>query len=646
MKVCAVDLETYHDPSHSVKTGKYKGLAYLYAMDPKTQIICGSFVWEGERGEPGETVCLFGEDALRGYIAARDWSDTVVVGHNMAEFDSIFLRWRLDMDPCMWACTLAMARPRMSKTVGLGLDALCRHFNLGGKESDILVKTRGRRLEDFTDAERAEMARYNVDDGILCLKLFRRLLDSGMSSKADMCIVDCTTRMMTDPQMVLDEARLDQSVADEAQARYDAFVDLSRKIVAEGGEAQGAVTLEKTLRSSDKMAGLLKSLGVDPPRKVSPSNPHRTTWAFAKTDEAFRDLTTHRSPAVAAACATKLRLGSDMLAKRADRLKAAQGAHPGGRLPVLLRASGADTTGRWSAWGKTNMQNLPRVDGSESDVLRKSISAPEGHELVVVDATAIELRINHTLWQEESSMELFAADPGGADVYREFAGKALYDKRPEDVTPEERGVGKVAQLQLGYQSGAATLCAHARQRGVNMSLEQAQQVTAAWRTAYPRIVNAWRHCTAALLHMKAGATDIPLDRWGLCLGQPDGVSTPGGYIMYPDLKLSVDKFTGRQRLVYRDGDQWVDIYGGKMVANIVQHLARQIFAGYVLAIKARLGQYPGALVHDEVLAAYLAHLAQWALDQTLDIMRQSPAWWPQLTLWAEGGRGTVYGDIK
>ena len=636
MRICAVDIETYHSATHSVSRGKLKDLSYIYAMHPQTEIICCGFVWDD-----GETNCILGEGAIRDYIKSVDWSDTLVVGHNMAEFDSIFLRWRLGMDPAMWGCTLAMARPRLAKSVGLSLDNLSKHFGLGGKTSDILASTEGKNLADFTTDELDEMISYNVRDCQLCLDVFKELMKAGLSSKVELCVIDATVRMMTDPQMELDIARLDQALDDERDRREQALQSLARKV----GGSWTTAELEKTLRSANKFAELLKGLGVSSiPTKPSPTNPAKTTWAFAKTDEAFRDLAADANPAVAEACTMKMHLGSDMLESRAGRLKDAQAACPWERLPVLLRACGADTTWRWSAWGKTNMQNTPRINGTESDALRKAIRAPAGQELVVVDATAIELRINHTLWKEPSSMHLFMADPAGADIYRAFAASALYNKSADDVTPDERRVGKVAQLQLGYQSGYVTLCAQARQQGVDMSLTEALSVTNAWRGAYPNIVAGWATCHDALRRMAAGEGNIPLDTWGLCHGHPEGVSTPGGFIAYPSLKRVWRD--GREQFVYWDGKMWVNIYGGKVVANIVQHLARQIFVGYVLAIKARLGKYPAALVHDEVLAAYQKEKAEEALNSTLDIMRQAPPWWPELVLWAEGGRGQVYGDIK
>jgi len=81
--------------------------------------------------------------------------------------------------------------------------------------------------------------------------------------------------------------------------------------------------------------------------------------------------------------------------------------------------------------------------------------APKGYKVVVADLSGIELRVNHFLWKVPSSMEMFAADPENADLYKDFASK-LYDVPTGEVTKEQRQVGKVAHLGLGFGAGYKT----------------------------------------------------------------------------------------------------------------------------------------------------------------------------------------------
>lgn len=79
-----------------------------------------------------------------------------------------------------------------------------------------------------------------------------------------------------------------------------------------------------------------------------------------------------------------------------------------------------------------------------------SLRAPKGKKVIVADLSGIELRVNHFLWKVPSSMALFNADPEKADLYKEFAS-SLYNVDKSEVTKEQRQVGKVAHLGLGFE---------------------------------------------------------------------------------------------------------------------------------------------------------------------------------------------------
>jgi len=112
----------------------------------------------------------------------------------------------------------------------------------------------------------------------------------------------------------------------------------------------------------------------------------------------------------------------------------------------------------------------------------------------VADLSGIELRVNHFLWKVESSMSLFKADPEKADLYKDFASK-LYEKPVGEVTKEERQVGKVAHLGLGFGAGAKTFQNVAKlMGGVDLSEEESQNVVDKWRNTYDDIKQGWRTC--------------------------------------------------------------------------------------------------------------------------------------------------------
>src|SRR5690606_14617050 len=136
------------------------------------------------------------------------------------------------------------------------------------------------------------------------------------------------------------------------------------------------------LTSNDRFAELLRSLGVEPPTKISPVT-GKVTYAFAKSDPAFLDLQEHEDPAVQVVVAARLGHKTTLEESRCERfLKLGQLQWPDGRapcMPIPLRYSGAHTHRLSGDW-KLNLQNLPRGGN-----LRRALIAPAGHKVVAVD---------------------------------------------------------------------------------------------------------------------------------------------------------------------------------------------------------------------------------------------------------------------
>lgn len=290
--------------------------------------------------------------------------------------------------------------------------------------------------------------------------------------------------------------------------------------------------------------------------------------------------------------------------------------------------------------GQLNQQNLPRVSGKPTDALRKSLRAPAGHKVVVVDLSGIELRVNHFLWKTKSSMDLFEADPEKADLYKDFASK-LYAVDVSEVTKPQRQIGKIAHLGLGFGAGAQTFIRIAKMMGgVNMPEKEAIDVVTRWRTEYNAIRTGWRICNTALSHLLNRAYGEEIDPWGLCVTHEEGIKTPVGMIRYPELSyVEEDK-----EYWYGEGRNKSRLNGPKVDENLVQHLARCIMAEQLLTIAAKFDVVH--TVHDEVVCIVEEGRAQECLDFMLDTMRTPPTWWPELVLWAEGDIADSYGEAK
>ena len=637
MKICTLDLETFWDVGHSLT----KMSPIAYCMHPDTEIISCAFKFGNT-----DTEVVFGEDNVKAYCDAIDWSQYWVVGHNLSGFDSMILSWRLNIKPLLWGCTLAMARPIHAKDVGLSLAKLVTHYGLGKKDNFALLQTKGKHLCDFTEQEIADMEVYNKADVDQCYGLLQRLI--AQTKKDEVRLIDMTIRSLIEPQFDCDIDLLNNTLVEEGIRKREVLkVAADRMSITGTNEDERVSEVLKLLSSSKKFADFLGSVGVEVPTKVSPTT-GKDIPALAKTDEAFIALQEHDNPLVATASSARLDAKSTILQTRIASFLAAAEAHPRRKVPIPLKYYGADTTGRWSGWAY-NPQNLPRINPyfpKPSDALRKSLIAPKGYKVVVADLSGIELRVNHFLWKVPSSMELFKQDRENADLYKDFAS-TLYEVDEANVSKEQRQVGKVAHLGLGFGAGAPTFQTVAKlMGGVELDLDDSKDIVDTWRRAYPEITIGWRTCHKALGTIIRGASGGAIDPWGMVYPIPEGLQTPKGIIRYPNLRTELNEETGRSEFVYGEGRNKARIYAGKIDENIVQHLARCVIADNALEMQRSTGLIPALMVHDELVYVVPTDQAQSTLDKVQAIMRTPPVWWPELLTWSEGDIADTYGDAK
>jgi hypothetical protein len=306
-----------------------------------------------------------------------------------------------------------------------------------------------------------------------------------------------------------------------------------------------------------------------------------------------------------------------------------------------------------------NLQNLPRIGPvpKTSDALRRSLRAPRGHLIGVADQSSIELRVNHFLWRVPSSMAMFRESPGKADLYKSFAAENLYHVPPEQITKAQRQVGKVAQLGLGFGSGAATFQRVARvMGGVDLPLSHptelsAESVTSAWRAAYPEIVDGWKTCQSALPDIIQGVSRT-VDPWGLVTTRAEGMRLPSGrLIRYPGLRLVDDgqywpDGRSKRSWVYAEGRHKTYLTGPKVTENLVQALARDSVFDAALEFFKQTRFRPVMRLHDELIYVFPESEAAALLAELQRVMRTPPSWWPELVVWSEGDIGDNYGAAK
>lgn len=423
-----LDFETYYGDDYTLS----KMTTESYVRDPRFETIgCGVKV------DDGPTVWT--DDAgLRRWAAQLDWSRTALLGHH-AHFDGLILSHHYGIRPAFWFDTLSMGRALHGIEVGGSLEKLALAYGVGAKGHEVL-NARGKRRGDFTPEEYERYGAYCRNDVELTRAIFDRMLASGFP-EIELWNVDTTVRMFTEPTFLVNETLLGEFLVYEQKRKAELLARVAKD--------------RSDLLSNEKFAAILRNMGVEPPRKISPRT-KLETYAFAKSDPGMQALLEHPDDEIRWLVEARVGVKSTINETRTERfIRAGKNGRP---VPVYLKY-GAAHTFRWGGGDRMNFQNLERVppelDPAKpyAGTLRKSLEAPAGRKLVVADSNAIEARTTGWLAGHE---ELVAGFRENRDVYSAFASsvygrKIDRKKNPEDKVPGF--VGKVAILGLGYQMG-------------------------------------------------------------------------------------------------------------------------------------------------------------------------------------------------
>ena len=380
--------------------------------------------------------------------------------------------------------------------------------------------------------------------------------------------------------------------------------------------------------------------GVDNPRSV----PQVRAWC----DRVGLSLPNLQAATVQAALedpdidpdhARALRLRQDLALSAGGKFGAALNvASPDGRIRGGFQFFGAHT-GRWSG-RRVQPQNLPRatVDDPEAAILdlRMDLGA-DPHTLkalvrsmflgplTVVDYASIEARVVAWLANEEWALRAFRDD---RDIYVETAERMS--------TPGNRLTrfqGKVAVLALGYNGGVNSL----RAMGAEGDDETLRRLVNVWRLANPRIVKLWELMGDAVDAGGRVGPHLKITRRGETMKMylPSGRAIHYHGVRWERYTV-VDKATGRK--IRKEGWRYDDpkqpgvrigTYGGRLVENATQAVARDLLAGALVRLEA--AEYPVVgHVHDEVL------VEGSDLEGVTRLMAQQPRWARGLPIASDG----------
>lgn len=602
-RIVVLDFETFFDRkigyelkamslTEYVRDGQFRphGLAYRFLDEVQTH-------W------------LAGPEAVEAWIGSIEWSNVVIVAHNV-RFDGAIMAWRYQVKPYAWIDTVGLAKAVLGENVSsYSLKRLAEYLGLqpkGDLSCEGVLYPSARQLE--------ELGEYCKNDVEICKGLYEKLMPQ--FPQGQLKAMDWTIRAFIEPRLVLDQEILAKGVQDEKKRREE----IIKKSNVE----------KDVLSSNTKFAELLLERGYEVPTKLSGRTGKRIP-AFAKTDDGLSAIRTLAPALYEARLASK----ANLLETRGESLLAVAKT---GAFPFDVGFSGAVQTHRYSGGSGAggNPQNFTR-----QSFLRDAICAPRGYSLVVGDFSAIELRLLAWLAREPKLMGKII---NNEDIYADFAS-LKYGRKITKSNKAERQFGKCSILGLGYNMGAKKFKATVKtQTGMDISEGESWATVNLYRTTYFNVPKLWQNAHAILPFISRGtvgclwfAPFIKVKKNALVL--PSGLE-----VKYPNLRLENDEWVyDVYHKVYES--ETTKLYGGKMIENICQALAGELCKEAIERAEARGIQCVGQ-VHDEIIALAPIDLAPVFTQALKECMEQAPKWLVTLCLKSEVGHGPSWNEAK
>jgi DNA polymerase I - 3''-5'' exonuclease and polymerase domains len=612
IKVLSIDIETYS--SNDITSGVYK-----YCEAPDFEVLLMSYSING--GVVHQYDFTMG-DQISDEIREAIFSPNVLKTAYNAVFERICLSrhfrlwedgtenkwnsgWRLD--PAQWECT--MVRGAMWG-LPMSLDACGEALNLKDKkmkEGKALIKffscpckptkKNGMRTRNYPSDDMAKWKvykRYNCRD---------TEVESAIRNRVTVDkITDFERQLYIADQRINDRGvKIEQSLMSNA-IRFNA--EYCQRLEDECRQLTG-------LENPNSPQQLKNWLSAQIGRNIS-----------SLTKDLYKDLMQEAT----GDARRVLEIRTELSKTSVSKYTAMQGAIcSDGRVHGMLQFYGS-RTGRW-AGRIVQLQNLPKnkmpdldlarqcvmsgdleltemlygnIPDTLSQLIRTTFVAKEGHTYMVCDFSAIEARVIAWLAGEEWRLEVFRGD---GKIYEASAAR-MFHVPASEITHDDprRAKGKIAELALGYQGGIGAL---KKMGGEKMGLSDDEMTTIVndWRNASPAIVLLWRNIENAARQ----TITTHVDHKCYCLlfrmcGNVLRVKLPSGrWLSYPSASVDFENhisFMGQNQTTRR----WepIDTYGGKLVENIVQAIARDCLGTTMLRLEQ--AGYPIVFhIHDECI---------------------------------------------
>lgn len=626
MDLIVIDFETHYTQSYSLR----KLTTEQYIRDQRFELIGFAM-----KVNDGATEWFTGSDEhLKRILDEVNWKRSMLLAHNTI-FDAGILSFRYGIHPKKLLDTMCMGRAWLGVDTSVSLANMANHYGVGQKGDEVL-NALGKRRADFTVDEMARYGQYCVNDVDLTYKIFNILMQEERFPVKELGLIDLTLKMFTKPHLILDATLLEKHLQNVRTSKLEHMVNAlmaigefeSAAMVMLEGEAM--TLAQKLLRSNDLFANALRTVGVEPPTKVSPTT-GKTTWAFAKTDDGFRALQEHEDDRVQVLARARVGVKTTLEESRTGRFIEMAKRGP---IPIPLKYAGARTA-RWAGMDNVNLQNLP---SRGDNTLKRAITAPDGYVVVGADLSNIELRVGLWLAGQMGQLQKLGS---GLDLYKDFASQ-VFDVAYDDVTKDQRFIGKTSQLSLIYGVGANKL----RQAikvgsGTDIGEAEAVRIVNLYRTQYNDVKSTWDDGEDALKCIVHNNTRSYGHNNLISIQGSKGCLMPSGlYMRYPGLTQETER--NRKHWVYHTRKGKEHLYGAKFFQGLVQGIARCVMGEQMLNICKK---YPILLtVHDAVYILAKATEAETAMQYVLDCMRTAPEWIPEIPLDAEAAYGKTLAD--
>lgn len=643
----SIDLETY-SPTNLSKTG-----VYPYAAHPDFQILLFGYAIDDE---PVQVVDLASGEKLPGEIRAALVDPQVTKWAFNASFERICLSAWLHrhhpellpegefLDPAQWRCSMVWAAylgmPMSLDQVAKVLDLPVKKDTAGKKlikqfctpaTPNLINKGKGRNLPSSDPAGWQAFKEYNRRDVEVEQTIHTKLARFPV------------------PDAEWEAYALDQRINDDGIKLDATLVD-------------AAVTLDEKHREAT-LARARELTGLENPNSpiqlkewLSTRGCHLESLAKAEVETALESAT--------GVVKEVLKLRGDLAKSSVKKYQAMQNvAGNDGRARGLLQFYGAGRTGRF-AGRLVQVQNLPRnylpdldearglvragnlealellyesVPDTLSQLTRTAFIPSPGNRFIVADYSAIEARVIAWIAGQTDTLDAFRE---GKDLYCETASRMFgVPVEKHGVNAELRQKGKIAVLACGYAGSIGALKAMGALR-MGLEENELKPIVDAWRAANPNIVWLWQEVEEAAL--TAITTRRPVRLRNLTFTLESGIlfiTLPSGRrLAYVKPGLGENRFGGTSITYWgvTTGRRWgrLETYGGKLVENVVQAIARDLLVGGMQNVASE-GHRIVMHIHDEIVIDE-PKSSTFTVEDACQLMSRLPAWADGLPFSADG----------